>query len=197
MTDLTVASHPLPSPDLIKLEQDAVEIASNARSANTVRAYRNDWAHFYSWCRDMGIQGLPAPPRTVALYLTAHKDNYAMATLNRRLSAIAAAHRMADHPFDTRCREIALVMDGLRRIKTLRQRQVTALTTPLLRRTLNSAPETLADRRNQALILVGMAAALRRSEIVALEVSDLTFSPEGPPRSAGLGCRAARREASL
>ena len=75
----------------------------------------------------MGLQALPALPRTTALYLAAHKDRYAMATLNRRLSAIAAAHRMADHPFDTRCREIALVMAGLRRTKTIRQRQVHGL----------------------------------------------------------------------
>jgi site-specific recombinase XerD len=179
MTELIVAAHPLPSPDVIKLEQDAAEIASHARSANTVRAYRNDWAHFSSWCRDMGLQALPALPRTTALYLAAHKDRYAMATLNRRLSAIAAAHRMADHPFDTRCREIALVMDGLRRTKTVRQRQVTALTTPLLKRALGITSETLADRRNRSLILLGVAGALRRSEIVALEVSDLTFSVEG------------------
>ena len=146
MTDLVVAAHTLPSPDLIKLEEDAAEIASHARSADTVRAYRNDWAHFSSWCRDMGIQAFPALPRTVALYMTAYKDRYAMATLNRRLSAIAAAHRMADHSFDTRCREIALVMDGLRRTKTVRQRQVTALTTPLLKRALVNAPESVAGR---------------------------------------------------
>ncbi len=102
-----------------------------------------------------------------------------MATLNRRLSSIAAAHRMADHPFDSRCREIALVMDGLRRTKTVRQRQVTALTTPLLKRALDGSFETLADQRDRALILIGMAGALRRSELVALEVSDLTFSSEG------------------
>ncbi|QRM28343.1 site-specific integrase [Microvirga sp. VF16] len=179
MTDLVVAAHALPSPDLIKLEQDAAEIASHARAANTVRAYRNDWVHFSSWCRDMGLQALPALPRTTALYLSAHKNHYAMATLNRRLSAIAAAHRMADHPFDTRCREIALVMDGLRRTKTVRQRQVTALTTPLLKRALDKTFESLADQRDRTLILIGMAGALRRSELVALEVSDLTFSPEG------------------
>jgi site-specific recombinase XerD len=179
MTDLTVASRTLPSPDLIKLERDAAEIASHARSTNTVRAYRNDWAHFSSWCNAMSLQALPALPRTVALYLAAHKDHYAMATLNRRLSAIAAAHRMADHPFDTRCRELTLVMDGLRRTKTVRQRQVTALTTPLLKRALGTASESLAERRDRSLALLGMAAALRRSEIVALEVSDLTYSPEG------------------
>jgi site-specific recombinase XerD len=179
MTDLVVAAHTLPSPDLIKLEEDATEIASHARSANTVRAYRNDWAHFSSWCREMGLQALPALPRTLAFYMTAHKDRYAMATLNRRLSSIAAAHRMADHPFDTRCREVALVMDGLRRTKTVRQRQVTALTAPLLKRALCNLSGSLADQRNRSLALLGMAGALRRAEIVALEVSDLTFSSEG------------------
>jgi hypothetical protein len=161
MTELIVAAHTLPSPDLIKLEQDAAEIASHARSANTVRAYRNDWVHFSSWCREMSLQALPALPQTVALYMTAHKERYSMATLNRRLSSIAAAHRMTDQPFDTRCREIALVMDGLRRTKSVRQRQVTALTTSLLKRALGNLSGSLADQRSKSLTLLGMAGALR------------------------------------
>lgn len=181
MTDLLAPSSHLPSPDLLELEQEASEIASRARSANTVRAYKADWDHFSSWCSDIGLLALPALPRTIALYMTAHKDRYSMATLNRRLSSIAAAHRVADHPFDTRCREIALVMDGLRRTKTVRQRQVTALTTPLLKRALDSAPATLTDRRNKALTLVGMAGALRRSEIVALSVSDCQSASKFDP----------------
>jgi site-specific recombinase XerD len=179
MTDLPVPPHGLSSADLIELEQEAADLASRARSANTIRAYQGDWAHFSSWCCDRDLQSLPALPRTVALYMTAHRDALSMATLNRRLSSIAAAHRMANHPFDTRCRGIALVMDGLRRTKTVRQRQVTAMTTPLLKRALDAAIGTLADQRDRALILIGMAGALRRSELVALDLSDLAFSPEG------------------
>jgi site-specific recombinase XerD len=179
VTVLIAAPYRLPSPDLIELEQEAAEVASQARSANTVRAYQNDWSHFSSWCGAKGLPALPTTPLTVALYMTAHKDQYSMATLNRRLSSIAAAHRMADNVFDTRCREIALVMDGLRRTKTVQQRQVKALITPLLKRAIDHAQETLADQRDRALILIGMAGALRRSELVTLNVSDLTFSPEG------------------
>jgi site-specific recombinase XerD len=179
VTDLISAPYRLPSPDLIELAQEAAEIASQARSANTVRGYQNDWSHFSSWCGLNDLQALPTTPRTVALYMTAHKDQYSMATLNRRLSSIAAAHRMADHVFDTRCREIALVMDGLRRIKTVQQRQVKALITPLLKRAVDNTQETLADQRDRALILIGMAGAFRRSELVTLHISDLTFSSEG------------------
>ena len=86
---------------------------------------------------------------------------------------------MADHPFDTRCREIALVMDGLRRTKTVRQRQVLLLPHRCSSAPSAPCPKTLVDQRDRALLLLGMAGALRRSEIVALELSDLTFSPEG------------------
>ena len=39
--------------------------------------------------------------------------------------------------------------------------------------------QTLAGRRDRALILVGFAAALRRSELVALDVEQLQFTPRG------------------
>jgi site-specific recombinase XerC len=36
---------------------------------------------------------------------------------------------------------------------------------------------TLAGRRDRALLLLGFAAALRRSELVALDVGDLELTP--------------------
>ncbi|WP_407522725.1 hypothetical protein [Methylobacterium oryzisoli] len=45
---------------------------------------------------------LPAALQTMALYLTAHADAFSMATLTRRLSSVAVAHRVAGHPLDTR-----------------------------------------------------------------------------------------------
>jgi hypothetical protein len=110
--------------------------------------------------------------------MTIHKDQYSMATINRRLSSIAAAHRMADYVSDTRFREIAPVMDGLKRTKTVQQRQVKALITPLLKQAIDAAQETLTNQRDRVLILLGMR-ALRRSEIASLNVSDLTYLPEG------------------
>jgi len=40
-------------------------------------------------------------------------------------------------------------------------------------------PGDLRGLRDRALLLVGWTAALRRSELVALEVGDLGFEPEG------------------
>ena len=93
MSDISVAPHGVPSPDLFQLEQDAAEIAAQARSANTIRAYKADWGSLRVLVQANGLQAIPALPRTVALYMTAHKDALSMSTLNRRLSSIAAAHR--------------------------------------------------------------------------------------------------------
>ncbi|WP_082528561.1 site-specific integrase [Methylobacterium sp. Leaf466] len=168
-----------PALDLDALAARAAGLAENARSANTRRAYRSDWADFERWCTAQGFPLLPAAPATVGLYLAAHETRLSVATLTRRLSAIAVAHRMAGFLMDTRHSAIADVMRGLRNRHGSAQRHAEALTIPRLKQVLNQIGDKLGDRRDRALLLVGMAAALRRSELVALDVADITVQPEG------------------
>jgi len=157
----------------------AAGLAGQARAANTVRAYRSDWAHFSDWSARQDLNALPAAPATVGLYVAAHADTLSVATLSRRLSSIAAAHRLAGHGLDARHPAIADVIAGLRRERGSAQRHAEALTVPRLRQVLAGLGDGLADRRDRALLLVGTAAALRRSELVALDVTDIAVLPEG------------------
>lgn len=157
----------------------ALDLAANARAEATRRAYGSDWRHFADWCAGHGLSALPAAPQTVGVYLAAHEKLLSMATLTRRLSSIATAHRMAEHPMDTRHPAIRDVMRGLRRAKGTMNRHAEALTTPRLRRVLATCGDRLLDLRDRALLLVGFAGALRRSEIVALDVTDIAVSAEG------------------
>lgn len=168
-----------PALDLDTLAARAAGLAEGARAANTRKAYRSDWAHFSAWCSGHGLVALPAAPETVGLFLAAHEDALSVATLTRRLSAIAVAHRMAGHAMDTRHPAIRDVMRGLRRAKGVAQDHAEALTVPLLRRVLASCGDRLIDRRDQALLLVGFGAALRRCELVALDHADVAVGPEG------------------
>lgn len=183
--DLAMAT-PAPVPpvpaapaDLEWLASRAAGLAEGARADATRKAYRSDWTHFTAWCAGHRLDPLPAAPATVGLYLAAHEATLSMATLTRRLSAIAVAHRMAGHPMDTRHPAIRDVMRGLRRAKGIAQDHAKALTAPLLRRVLAGCGEQLIDRRDRALLLVGFGAALRRSELVALDVADIAVVPEG------------------
>jgi hypothetical protein len=59
------------------------------------------------------------------------------------------------------------------------QPQKTALELDALRSVVLAIPAGICAGCVRALLLVGWAAALRRSELVALQVGDLSFEPEG------------------
>src|SRR6186997_1799681 len=75
---------------------------SSADVASTLRAYKTDLANFRAWCEAHGFAPMPATPETVGAYLAAAGLGYALPTLRRRVAAIARAHRIAEHPLDTR-----------------------------------------------------------------------------------------------
>ncbi len=168
-----------PALDLDTLAARAAGLAEGARAANTRKAYTSDCAHFTAWCAGHGLDPLPAAPATVGLYLAAHESTLSVATLTRRLSAIAVAHRMVGHAMDTRHPAIRDVMRGLRRARGVAQDHAEALTVPLLRRVLATCGDRLLDGRDRALLLVGFGAALRRSELVGLDHADVAVVPEG------------------
>ncbi len=180
MTSLPApADETVPALDLAALAHHAAGLAENARAANTRRAYKSDWRHFSEWADVKGLDRLPAAPAVIGMYLAAHEAVLSVATLTRRISSIAVAHRMAGYSFDSRHPAIADVMRGIRRARGSAPRAAEALTVARLRQVLEEFGDRLADHRDRALMLVGTAAALRRSELVALDVADVAVLPEG------------------
>ena len=99
-------------------------------------------------------------------------------TLTRRLSAIRRAHRALDldDPGAT-----ALVKGVLRGVWRRKGRTQTGARPLLLAELEQLLPWMTGKKgyRDRALTLLGFRAALRRSELVALDVEDLAFSVEG------------------
>ena len=175
---------PAPEPEalpatLAALADEAADLARGSRSPATWRAYESDWRDFQGWCASHNLMALPAAPVTVGLYLTGRAKALSVATLTRRMSAVSVQHRLAGYHLDTRHPAIRDVIAGLRRSKGVAPRQTEALTVPLARRVVATCQNGLSDLRDRALILVGLAGGLRRSELVALDASDLTISEEG------------------
>lgn len=153
---------------------------ANASSAeNTKKAYRNDWAVFTGWCEARGLAALPAEPATVAAFIAEQADRLKVSTLERRMVAISQAHKLAGYESPTQLEIVRRVLKGIKREKGTVQTQKQAATTDVLKRMVEALDESLAGTRNRALLLIGFAGAFRRSELVALEVSDLLFSPQG------------------
>jgi len=150
-----------------------------ADAPSTLRAYAADLKNFKAWCLLNGMVALPAKPDVVGAYLAAAGEGYAMQTLRRRVAAIARASGVAGHPLDTKHPAIRETLRGIGRTHGSRGRRSAALTTVELKKLGQVCEPGLAGDRDRALLLTGFAAALRRSELVALDVEHLTWSNDG------------------
>jgi len=147
-------------------------------SANTRRAYRSDWRQFESWCRRHGFDARQPDPQVVGRYLTAAVDGspdgakpVSVATLERRLAALGAQYRTVGLTLD-RTGHIADLMAGIRRTRSKPPKQKEALLAADIRRMVGSLGQNLRGFRDKAILLVGFAGGLRRSEIVGLDCAE-------------------------
>lgn len=163
---------------MVTLVEKAGEYARQAKSDNTLRAYRSDWADFEGWCERNGMDSLPATEATVALYLTEQADTHSTATLQRRISSISQAHKAAGLPTPTQGR-VATVWQGIRRAKGTAQKGKAPARTQEVRAMVATTTDSTLGLRDRALLLLGFAGAFRRSELVGLDVEDIAFGSDG------------------
>lgn len=163
----------------IVLSADAVEYAQQAKAKNTIRAYASDWRQFTEWCKAHHYDALPAAPTTVAEYVTQLAKRLKVATIDRRLSAISEAHKLAGHMSPTASPYVESVMSGVRRAHGTRQKGKAAATTSIIKKMVATCDNTALGVRDRALLLVGFAGAFRRSELVALNVENIEIVQSG------------------
>ncbi len=153
--------------------------AERSLSASTRRGYARDLAAFRAWCQARAVTALPAAPQTLAAYLADLALTDRPATIGRKLAAIAVAHRDAGLESPTEHGMVKRTLAGIRREKGTAPHQKAALLVEDLRKMVAPLGTSLLDRRDRALILLGFAAALRRSELVGLRVEDVQVEEEG------------------
>lgn len=165
---------------MAKLRERMTELCAAILAANTRETYKSSWGIFRKWCEAAGRPALPASIETVALFLT-HEINRGakVTTAEHRLSAIVHYHRVNKLPVPL-APELRHLLSGAQREKKEQPDAKDALTVPQLRRIasrLNGCKPK--DIRDRALILFGFASSLRRSEISALTMEDVSFSRAG------------------
>jgi integrase len=127
----------------------------------------------------VGLEPLPASPQTLALYLTDLAGVARTSTVGRRLAAIAEAHRVAGFLSPSEDAGVKAVWAGIRRVHGTASDGAAPLTVALLCRVAEALPDGLAGVRDRTLLLVGFAGALRRSELVGLDVEDVEERHDG------------------
>jgi integrase len=153
--------------------------AAKSKSENTLRAYRSDWGQWCAWCAGSGHAPLPASPEAVATYIAEQGGVLKASTIDRRLDAISVAHKAAGYQSPTGAEVVRATLAGVCRTHGTAQVGKRAITVDELRRMVDLMPETGTGVRDRAIVLLGFAGALRRSEIVALTAGDIEFLADG------------------
>ncbi len=165
---------------------------------NTRAAYRLGWNRFAAHCEEIGRDPMAATPDDVAGFLvrmasaprspratTKREEPLALGTIRISLAAINRKFREHDRDSPADHATVSSVLRGLGRLANGPQRRVRALREHEVAAILGycdqlgkKAAYRLIAMRNAAVIAVGFAGALRRSEICALGVDDVKFVGE-------------------
>lgn len=179
--------------DLPALRIERAAAAALTRSPSTRDAYACDWRAFAAWCELAGRPALPASADTVSLFLVDDARSHSAATVTRRTVAIADRHRAAGLASPV-TEDVAEVLAGLRRrLGTAPRLAKSAIAVDELRRMVAAIDgrghrgiyswelpgAALRVARDRALLVFGFATALRRSEIVALDLVNVDFVARG------------------
>jgi integrase len=159
------------------------ERAQGAYPPNTRKAWACDWASFTCFCQARGLCPLPATPENIALFVQSCRETLKKpATVQRYLSTIALAHRVAKlmNPCDDEA--VRLEIKAFTSAVGVRQRQARALGWAEIKKFLETAGESLPATRERALLCVAYDTMARRSELVAFDLDDFRFLTDGTGR---------------
>ena len=190
---VALAEVPLHDGTLETARQAAQSYARRAKSANTRRAYRSGVRAWCGWCDLHALPCLPASSADVVAFLASERGRgMSVNTVDLRRAAIRYLHFIAGLPVPTAEAHVSETMAGIHRdaaetghvpVKKL------AATAAIMRQIVAAIPEDLPGLRDRALLLVGFAGALRRSELAAIRVEHLEARDRGLrltlPRSKG------------
>lgn len=164
--------------------QKAGYFTEAARSDGTRRVYTEALEKWSEWATSHHVARHPVEPTAVAAYLASlARDGKSLSSINVALSAIQRDGRTHGTVLDRKHPLIADTLRGIARRAATAVDRAEALDVPTLKRLIASLDGTdVRSLRDKALILLGFFGALRRSEIVALEIdgrSTFTITDRG------------------
>lgn len=172
-----------------ELGELAREILSSRRSASTVETYRREWLRFVQWASNHAVIRYPIEAETLAAYLTwLFSEGYGRATIRKTITVMSLAHDERDNPCGDRL--VRELVKGILRVDKRPTKKARPLSlaelvaicdklTEAARGVQCRIPPDWRALRDRALISIGWMAALRASELVALDWSDVVDAEHG------------------
>jgi integrase len=153
-----------------RLAAAAAAYADAAQAASTRRAYESSMRAFTTWCAANHFDPrLPVAAELLAQWLADLAPSTSPATLSRHLAAVRWVHRHNGFAAPTDS-FVSNTMSGIRQKHGRPPRKKRALVTDDIKAIVRLLPVTKAGIRDKALILMCFASALRRGELVGIDI---------------------------
>src|ERR1039457_2575458 len=177
---LAVATPAQPAMKPLERLREWQGMAEGAYSANTLRAQKADGAIFQVFCEGRGESLLPADPTTIRAFIEHEvKAGKKPATVRRYIATIGRAHIGAGLLNPCSGEAVLLALKRMGRETSARQTQARPLGWKEIKEYIESAGAGIRADRERALLCVAYETLARRGELVALEVRDIEFWPNG------------------
>jgi integrase len=179
-TEAALIPHLSPSlPAAVPSLEQVREYIRASKAENTLRGYQSDWRDFCTWCEAHGLCPLPGIPETVASYIAECAGRLKPGSIQRRLNAVAEAHKAVGLESPTHHAIVRNTLKGIRRTLGTAPAQKAAALTDDIRAMVDARDTGIIGARDRALILLGFAGAFRRSELIGLDAEDCAFGKDG------------------
>jgi len=163
------------------VEDVRLQLRNAAQAPNTRIAYDKAWRCFERHCKAKSIEPLQASPDTLADFFTtigtqpspASGKLLSIGTIAMYRCAINRRYSQAGKDSPAADPKVKEVINALVRLRGSAPRQVRALRDHHIIAMLDQCPSTPIGKRDAAILALGFAAALRRSEICALTLKDV------------------------
>jgi len=167
-------------PNLESVDAQARAYAERDLADRTLHEYDKLWRAFGEWCAAHDLSRLPCSAATLVRYISDRAaSGVRPSSLQVALAAIARRHQDAGAIAPHGDPAFQRVWRGIRRAHGLAQRRVAPAVVDELRAMAGTLPDTTRGLRDRAMLVVGFAGALRRSELVDLNLDDVIFRARG------------------
>lgn len=160
-----------------KLLQETIVKIEGAYAPATIRAYRTDFNDFIDFCDDRNATSLPAEPHLVVQYICELTGSgRSSASIRRALCGLSAIHRLNRFDDPTKDPDVSLEMRRMHRKLGRSPKQAGSINADTLDKLLLATDKSIRGIRDRALLLVAYDTLCRRSELVSLQVKDVTIN---------------------
>ena len=152
-----------------------------AFAPNTIRAYRSDFEHYLTWCKEHQKTAIPPEEDTLAIYIVDMAKTMKSATIRRRIQSLGTIFRLSRIVNPTKDPDVILALKRMHRSIGRAQDQAYPLTRNILDKLLKVCSRDVTGLRDKVMLNLGYETMRRRSEICSMRFEDVAAYPNGQP----------------